>query len=90
LLLRWLCRVRRAPSAPSRRPATKKAALVGIPAGGVDLRFVNGPLAAVGVEDGKVLAFCVGGLLLDNPRIRDRLRTFPSSTPTASTTAKPS
>lgn len=28
-------------------------------------RFENGPLAVVGVEDGQVLAYCVGGLVLD-------------------------
>ncbi|MET8755214.1 helix-turn-helix domain-containing protein [Streptomyces sp. NPDC004667] len=47
----------------SRRPAAKKAA----PAGGTDSRFENGPLAVLDVEDGKVLAYCTGGLVLDVP-----------------------
>ncbi|GHD31917.1 telomere-associated protein Tap [Streptomyces galbus] len=51
------------PSSTSRRPDTKKAA----PAGGTDPRFENGPLAVVDVEDGKVLAYCTGGLVLDVP-----------------------
>ena len=34
--------------------------------GGADARFENGPLAVVDVEaDGQVLAYCVGGLVLD-------------------------
>ncbi|WP_331746003.1 telomere-associated protein Tap [Streptomyces virginiae] len=51
----------------SRRPAAKKAAPANTPAGGTDPRFENGPLAVVDVEDGKVLAYCVGGLVLDVP-----------------------
>ncbi|WP_030816769.1 telomere-associated protein Tap [Streptomyces sp. NRRL F-2799] len=51
----------------SRRPGAKKAAPAGTPAGGTDLRFENGPLAVVDVEDGKVLAYCTGGLVLDVP-----------------------
>ncbi|PJN24714.1 transcriptional regulator [Streptomyces sp. CB02613] len=47
----------------SRRPGARKAA----PAGGADPRFENGPLAVVDVEDGKVLAYGVGGLVLDVP-----------------------
>ncbi|MGW3304823.1 helix-turn-helix domain-containing protein, partial [Streptomyces rubiginosohelvolus] len=47
----------------SRRPGAKKAA----PAGGTDPRFENGPLAVVDVEEGKVLAYGVGGLVLDVP-----------------------
>ncbi|MET4921732.1 helix-turn-helix transcriptional regulator [Streptomyces sp. PSRA5] len=47
----------------SRRPVARDAA----PASGVDPRFENGPLAVVDVEDGKVLAYCVGGLVLDVP-----------------------
>ncbi|MEO3977999.1 helix-turn-helix domain-containing protein [Streptomyces sp. CAU 1734] len=49
----------------SRRPGAKKAAPAGTPAGGADPRFENGPLAVLDVEDGKVLAYCVGGLVLD-------------------------
>ncbi|MDN3259880.1 helix-turn-helix transcriptional regulator [Streptomyces sp. CSDS2] len=49
-------------SSTSRRPGTKKAA-----PGGTDPRFENGPLAVVDVEDRKVLAYCVGGLVLDVP-----------------------
>jgi transcriptional regulator with XRE-family HTH domain len=55
----------------SRRPPARKAAPVaspvGSPAGGVDARFENGPLAVVDVADGQVLAYCVGGLVLDVP-----------------------
>ncbi|MFD4950382.1 telomere-associated protein Tap [Streptomyces sp. NPDC058451] len=58
------------PSSTSRRPAAKKAApaaTAGTPDGGTDARFENGPLAVVDVEDGQVLAYCVGGLVLDVP-----------------------
>ncbi|MGW9618732.1 telomere-associated protein Tap [Streptomyces diastaticus] len=51
----------------SRRPSAKKAAPAATPAGESDLRFENGPLAVLDVEDGKVLAYCVGGLVLDVP-----------------------
>ncbi|MFH9191317.1 telomere-associated protein Tap [Streptomyces globisporus] len=51
----------------SRRPGAKKAPPAGTPAGGADPRFENGPLAVVDVEDGKVLAYGVGGLVLDVP-----------------------
>ncbi len=45
----------------------KKAAPANTPAG-VDPRFENGPLAVVDVDDdGQVLAYCVGGLVLDVP-----------------------
>ncbi|MGW1520813.1 telomere-associated protein Tap [Streptomyces sp. NPDC002287] len=54
-------------SSTSRRPAAKKAAPANTPAGGTDLRFENGPLAVLDVEDGKVLAYCTGGLVLDVP-----------------------
>ncbi|MFD9537562.1 telomere-associated protein Tap [Streptomyces sp. NPDC060010] len=54
-------------SSTSRRPGVKKAAPANTPAGGTDPRFENGPLAVVDVEDGKVLAYCVGGLVLDVP-----------------------
>ncbi|MFE1271326.1 telomere-associated protein Tap [Streptomyces sp. NPDC058758] len=54
------------PSSTSRRPGAKKATPAGTPAG-ADPRFENGPLAVVDVEDGKVLAYCVGGLVLDVP-----------------------
>jgi hypothetical protein len=37
------------------------------PAGGAGSRFANGPLAVVGVEDGQVLAYCTGGLVLEAP-----------------------
>ncbi|MGW2107623.1 telomere-associated protein Tap [Streptomyces sp. NPDC001948] len=50
----------------SRRPGAKKAAPAATPAGN-DPRFENGPLAVIAVEDGKVLAYCVGGLVLDVP-----------------------
>ncbi|MGF1344880.1 telomere-associated protein Tap [Streptomyces flavovirens] len=51
----------------SRRPGTRKAAPANTPAGESDPRFENGPLAVVDVEDGKVLAYCTGGLVLDVP-----------------------
>ncbi|MGW8780226.1 telomere-associated protein Tap [Streptomyces sp. NPDC055796] len=54
-------------SSTSRRPAAKKAAPANTPAGGTDPRFENGPLAVLDVEDGKVLAYCTGGLVLDVP-----------------------
>ncbi|NEA15543.1 telomere-associated protein Tap [Streptomyces halstedii] len=54
-------------SSTSRRPGAKKAAPAGTPAGEIDPRFENGPLAVVDVEDGKVLAYCTGGLVLDVP-----------------------
>ncbi len=54
-------------SSTSRRPGARKAAPAGTPAGGTDPRFENGPLAVVDVEDGKVLAYCTGGLVLDVP-----------------------
>ncbi|QNT98366.1 helix-turn-helix domain-containing protein (plasmid) [Streptomyces griseofuscus] len=50
----------------SRRP-TRKAAPANTPASGADPRFENGPLAVVDVEDGQVLAYCIGGLVLDVP-----------------------
>ncbi|MFH8886801.1 telomere-associated protein Tap [Streptomyces californicus] len=57
----------RSTTSSSRRPGARKAAPAGTPAGGVDPRFENGPLAVVDVEDGKVVAYCVGGLVLDVP-----------------------
>ncbi|MGC9501808.1 telomere-associated protein Tap [Streptomyces sp. WG7] len=55
------------PSSTSRLPGAKKAAPAGTPAGSADPRFENGPLAVVDVEDGQVLAYCTGGLVLDVP-----------------------
>lgn len=60
-------RTTRPTSSTSRRPGAKKAAPAHTPAGGSDPRFENGPLAVVDVEDGKVLAYCTGGLVLDVP-----------------------
>ncbi|MHA5051070.1 telomere-associated protein Tap [Streptomyces sp. SD15] len=55
------------PSSTSRRPAAGKAAPANTPVG-ADPRFANGPLAVVDVDaDGQVLAYCVGGLILDVP-----------------------
>ncbi|MEG9551665.1 helix-turn-helix domain-containing protein [Streptomyces baarnensis] len=51
----------------SRRPGARKASAAGTPAGGTDPRFENGPLAVVDVEDGKVVAYGFGGLVLDVP-----------------------
>ncbi|MFG3384364.1 telomere-associated protein Tap [Streptomyces sp. NPDC047999] len=47
---------------PPRRPGARTAA-----PGSADPRFENGPLAVVDVEDGQVLAYCIGGLVLDVP-----------------------
>ncbi|WP_405691065.1 telomere-associated protein Tap [Streptomyces sp. NBC_00057] len=55
------------PSSTSRRPGATKAAPAATPVDGADPRFENGPLAVVDVEDGKVLAYCPGGLVLDVP-----------------------
>ncbi|MFH8753709.1 telomere-associated protein Tap [Streptomyces rimosus] len=59
------------PASTSRCPGARKAAPAGTPAGvpasGTDPRFENGPLAVVDVEDGKVVAYCTGGLVLDVP-----------------------
>ncbi|MFH9044468.1 telomere-associated protein Tap [Streptomyces sp. NPDC017966] len=61
-------RITRPTSSTSRRPGVKKAAPAGTPAGGTDPRFENGPLAVVDVDDdGQVLAYCSGGLVLDVP-----------------------
>ncbi|MEU3743250.1 helix-turn-helix transcriptional regulator [Streptomyces sp. NPDC032198] len=55
------------PSA-SRRPGARTADAASTPEGGVDQRFENGPLAVVDVDaEGQVLAYCVGGLVLDVP-----------------------
>lgn len=59
----------------SRRAGARKAAgsgtpgtgEAGAPESGTDPRFENGPLAVVDVEDGHVVAYCVGGLVLDVP-----------------------
>lgn len=56
------------PSASSRRPGAKKAVAKPAPAqAAADPRFENGPLAVLDVEDGQVVAYCVGGLVLDVP-----------------------
>ncbi|MFI2318489.1 transcriptional regulator [Streptomyces sp. CB00072] len=55
------------PTSTSRRPGARKAAPASTSAGGTDPRFENGPLAVVDVEDGNVVAYCVGGLVLDVP-----------------------
>lgn len=55
------------PSPTSRRPPSRKAAPANTPAS-ADPRFANGPLAVVDIDaDGQVLAYCVGGLVLDVP-----------------------
>ncbi|MBK6045964.1 helix-turn-helix domain-containing protein [Streptomyces sp. MBT55] len=54
-------------SSASRRPGARKASAAGTPAGGADPRFENGPLAVVDAGDGEVVAYCVGGLVLDVP-----------------------
>ncbi|MEV7470862.1 helix-turn-helix transcriptional regulator [Streptomyces kronopolitis] len=57
------------PSISSRRPGVKKPA----PSAAADPRFENGPLAVVDADDGQMLAYCVGGLVLDCPA-----KTFPA------------
>ncbi|MEU7384138.1 MULTISPECIES: telomere-associated protein Tap [unclassified Streptomyces] len=59
--------VRPAPAASSRRPGAKKAAKRPTATAAADPRFENGPLAVVDAEDGQVVAYCVGGLVLDVP-----------------------
>ncbi|WP_274918737.1 telomere-associated protein Tap [Streptomyces sp. WZ-12] len=60
-------RTARSSSTP-RRPGAQKAASANTPAGGVDPRFENGPLAVVDVDDnGQVSAYCPGGLVLEVP-----------------------
>ncbi|TVL87352.1 telomere-associated protein Tap [Streptomyces sp. SAJ15] len=52
------------PTSTTRRPGARKAA----PAGGIDPRFENGPLAVLDVDaDGQGLAYCTGGLVLHVP-----------------------
>ncbi|AKZ53586.1 putative telomere associated protein [Streptomyces ambofaciens ATCC 23877] len=56
------------PSSTSRRPVTGKAAPAAVVASGTDPRFENGPLAVVDAgTDGRVLAYCPGGRVLDVP-----------------------
>ncbi|MER7488685.1 helix-turn-helix domain-containing protein [Streptomyces sp. NPDC126497] len=56
------------PSTTSRRPDPRTAAPAGIPGGAAGPRFGNGPLAVVDVDaNGRVLAYCTGGLVLDVP-----------------------
>ncbi|MFI1502574.1 telomere-associated protein Tap [Streptomyces platensis] len=63
----------------SRRPGAKKPA----PSAAADPRFENGPLAVVEANDGQMLAYCVGGLVLDCPS-----KTFPALVEWALTEAK--
>ncbi|MGW1354893.1 telomere-associated protein Tap [Streptomyces sp. NPDC002409] len=55
----------------SRRPGAKKAVAkktTAPAAAAIDPRFENGPLAVIDADaDGQVLAYCVGGLVLDVP-----------------------
>ncbi|MEU4112596.1 helix-turn-helix transcriptional regulator [Streptomyces sp. NPDC027717] len=62
-----LARTTRPTSSASGRPGAARPAASTTPAVGADPRFENGPLAVVDVEDGKVLAYCTGGLVLDVP-----------------------
>jgi len=59
------------PAGPSRTPASRRpGARRPAPANtrpGTDPRFENGPLAVVDVDNGQVVAYCVGGLVLDVP-----------------------
>ncbi|MFG3200197.1 telomere-associated protein Tap [Streptomyces sp. NPDC048208] len=60
-------RTTRPTSSASGRPGAARPTPSTPPADGTDPRFENGPLAVVDVEDGKVLAYCTGGLVLDVP-----------------------
>ncbi|MFD5848126.1 telomere-associated protein Tap [Streptomyces chartreusis] len=56
------------PTSTSRRPGARRAAPAATSAGDTDPRFENGPLAVVDVDDdGQVLAYCTGGLVLEVP-----------------------
>ncbi|WP_329309493.1 telomere-associated protein Tap [Streptomyces microflavus] len=64
------------PASSSRRAGARKAAgsgtpgtgEAGTPGSGTDPRFAHGPLAVVDVDaDGQMVAYCVGGLVLDVP-----------------------
>ncbi|MEU2549591.1 helix-turn-helix domain-containing protein [Streptomyces roseolus] len=56
------------PASAPKRPAVRKTAVKKAAAVAVDARFANGPLAVVDTDDtGEVLAYCVGGLVLDVP-----------------------
>ncbi|MGW6706126.1 telomere-associated protein Tap [Streptomyces sp. NPDC054956] len=61
--------IRAEPSSSSRRPAAKRATpKPATPtAATTDPRFANGPLAVLDAEDGQVVAYCTGGLVLDVP-----------------------
>ncbi|MCF3143801.1 telomere-associated protein Tap [Streptomyces platensis] len=64
----------------SRRPGAKKPA----PSAAADPRFENGPLAVVDAsDDGQLLGYCVGGLVLDC-----QAKTFPALVEWALTEAK--
>jgi transcriptional regulator with XRE-family HTH domain len=57
-----------APSSAVRHAGTRQAAPSGAPEDDRGPRFENGPLAVVDVDaDGRVLAYCTGGLVLDVP-----------------------
>ncbi|MFH9431911.1 telomere-associated protein Tap [Streptomyces sp. NPDC017615] len=60
-------RTTRPTSSASGRPGAARPTPSTTPADSTDPRFENGPLAVVDVEDGKVLAYCTGGLVLDVP-----------------------
>ncbi|MEU8974014.1 helix-turn-helix transcriptional regulator [Streptomyces monashensis] len=56
------------PRAAARRPAARKPAPTKAAPGTVDPRFAHGPLAVLDADDdGRVSAYCVGGLVLDVP-----------------------
>ncbi|MEV2211400.1 helix-turn-helix transcriptional regulator [Streptomyces sp. NPDC050997] len=55
------------PAATTRPTSRRQGERKPVPAVGTDPRFENGPLAVVDVEDGQVLAYCTGGLVLDVP-----------------------
>ncbi|MEV6593043.1 telomere-associated protein Tap [Streptomyces acidicola] len=57
------------PSSASRRPRGKSAApRQTTPAAALDTRFANGPLAVIDAgADRQVVAYCIGGLILDVP-----------------------
>ncbi|MFF9476934.1 telomere-associated protein Tap [Streptomyces roseolus] len=57
------------PASAPKRPAARKTAATKTSAAARDARFVNGPLAVIDADTdgGGLLAYCVGGLILDVP-----------------------
>ncbi|MDQ0771605.1 hypothetical protein QF026_000071 [Streptomyces aurantiacus] len=52
---------------PSLRRPTVKTAGAALVEAADDPRFANGPIAVIDIDDGQVVAYCVGGVVLDVP-----------------------